>query len=59
MGESFVAFRQFCDGWLTVVRHWGPDAALGAYRQVLEGRQSPREGCIISLWDAESLAQSS
>ena len=59
MGESFVAFRQFCDGWLRVVRHWNPDAALAAYAQVLEGRQSPREGCIVSLWDADSSAQGS
>jgi hypothetical protein len=53
MGASFVAFRQFCDSWLTVERHYGPEAVQAAYQAVLTGRQSPRNGCIISLWDQD------
>jgi len=51
MGASFVAFRQFCDAWLNVERHYGPEAAQAAYQAVLAGRQPPANGCIISLWD--------
>ena len=51
MGSSFVAFRQFCDSWLTVERHYGPESAQAAYQAVLAGRQPPQNGCIISLWD--------
>ena len=36
MGASFVAFRKFCDGWLKVERHYGPEAVQTAYQAVLD-----------------------
>jgi len=51
MGASFVAFRQFCDGWLKIDRHSGATASRAAYQAVLAGRQPPANGCIISLWE--------
>ena len=53
MGASFVGFRRFCDGWLSIARHYGPEAVQAAYQAVLAGRQPPQQGCIISLWDQD------
>ncbi len=52
LGSAFVAFRQFCDGWLTVVRGQGPQAVSRSYQSVLAGGANPAEGQIVSMWDA-------
>lgn len=53
MGASFVAFREFCDSWLTVQRYFGEDGATSTYQRVLQGQVAPSEGCIVSLWPHE------
>jgi NADPH:quinone reductase-like Zn-dependent oxidoreductase len=53
MGASFMAFREFCDSWLTVERHYGEAAAANTYQRVLQGQVAPAEGCIVSLWPSE------
>jgi len=53
VGASFVAYREFCDGWLTVRRHYGEEAATSGYQRVLQGQIAPSEGCIVSLWPDE------
>ena len=52
LGAAYVEFRQFCDGWLAIERHHGPDATALAYQEVLAGRTDPASGQIVSLWPA-------
>lgn len=52
LGAAYVEFRRFCDGWLAIERHDGPDATVLAYREVLAGRTDPASGQIVSLWPA-------
>lgn len=46
---AFAGFAEFSRGWLRIVRSTGPEAALKAYREVLEGRSEPSTGHIVTL----------
>ncbi len=50
LAKAYVAFRVFSDGWLTVERHNGSQAATRAYQDVLAGRSDPAVGHVVSLW---------
>jgi hypothetical protein len=52
MGVDYLRFREFCDAWLEVVRGYGPAAVEAAYREVLAGSASPRQGLILSMWES-------
>ena len=52
IGSSYVEFRTFCDGWLQVLRGYGPDAVTRAFADTLAGHVSPHEGRILSMWEA-------
>jgi len=47
--EAWRAFRPSVEGWLEVRVATGPDAVAATYREVLEGRQPPRLGHLLSL----------
>lgn len=49
MGKAYVAFRHFSDSWLTVERHYGPQAVADVFQKVLAGKVDPAVGQIISL----------
>jgi hypothetical protein len=34
--------------WLKLVHHSGPEGLIEAYGAVVEGRTSPKDGCIIT-----------
>lgn len=51
LAAAFGSFAEFSRGWLRIVRNSGPDAALKAYHEVLEGRSDPATGHIVSLSD--------
>ena len=53
LGRDYVGFRQFCDGWLTVERGYGPDAVSEIYQSVLSGRADPAIGRIASMWSED------
>lgn len=48
LGRSWLAFLPSVKGWLEV-RSGGPEAVEAVYREVLEGRQPPRLGHMLSL----------
>lgn len=50
LGAAYVGFRQFCDGWLSIVRSYGPDSVARVYQEVLAGNTDPATGQIISMW---------
>ena len=50
MGSAYLGFRDFCDDWLQVRRHFGADAVTSIYQAVLAGGTDPASGQIISLW---------
>lgn len=52
LGDAWRAFLTFTDGWLEVVRGYGPAAVERVYREVLEGRALPHQGHVLSLWPA-------
>ena len=52
MGASWAAFRDSSDAWLKIVRSSGKDAVVRVYEATLEGRTTPDEGQILSLWEA-------
>ena len=52
LGSSWTDFRDSTDAWLSVVRGYGRDAVESIYRKTLDGKTSPAEGQIISLWDS-------
>lgn len=45
----YTDFRKFCDGWLKIQRHYGPEAVSAAYQKVLAGDADPSQGQIISM----------
>lgn len=47
--ESYAEFRKFCDSWLTMDHHNGPDAVTAAFAQVLAGKADPAKGQIVSM----------
>lgn len=49
LGAAYVAFREFCDGWLKIEHSSGAEAVQSTYQQVLAGRADPACGQIISL----------
>ena len=53
LGMSFVRFREFSDNWLQVKRGHGVDRVSETYQSVLAGSANPREGQILSFWDAD------
>ena len=50
LGTAYAEFRQSCDDWLTLHRHFGSDEVSMAYQAVLAGTTDPASGQIISLW---------
>ena len=49
LGRSWLAFRPSVKGWLEIRGSRGPEAVGAVYREVLEGRQPPKLGHILSL----------
>jgi Protein of unknown function (DUF2855) len=49
LAEGWHEFVGWLSGWLEVERGDGRDAVERAYREVLEGRASPRGGHVVSL----------
>jgi hypothetical protein len=49
LGAGWGAFRPSVARWLELRRGAGADAVTAAYREVLEGRQPPRLGHLLSL----------
>lgn len=49
LGRSWLAFLPSVKGWLEIRSGRGPQAVESAYREVLEGRQPPRLGHVLSL----------
>lgn len=49
LGADYVGFRRFCDAWLKVERHAGPDAVAATYQRVLAGNADPAIGLIVSI----------
>jgi hypothetical protein len=49
LGAGWMAFLPSVKGWLEVRTSRGPDAVAAVYRQVLEGRQPPKLGHMLSL----------
>jgi hypothetical protein len=52
LGESWVAFRDSSEAWLTVKRGYGRDAVERVFQETLDAKTPPAEGQIISLWDS-------
>jgi hypothetical protein len=49
LGEGWRAFLPSVKDWLEIRTGRGPDAVAATYREVLEGRQPPRLGHMLSL----------
>jgi hypothetical protein len=49
LGQGWLAFLPSVKGWLEIRAGRGPDAVAATYKEVLEGRQPPRLGHILSL----------
>jgi hypothetical protein len=49
LADGWHGFQSWLSGWLEVERGDGRDAVERAYREVLEGRASPRGGHVLSL----------
>jgi Protein of unknown function (DUF2855) len=49
LAESWHEFAGWVPSWLEITRGRGRDAVESAYREVLEGRASPRAGHVLSL----------
>ena len=52
LGEAWSGFRSFSEGWLQVQRGAGREAVERVYEDTLAGRTEPRNGHVLSLWDA-------
>ncbi len=52
MGQSYVGFREFCDGWVRIEVSRGADETATAYQAVLAGQSDPASGQIVSMWAA-------
>lgn len=50
LGAAFAGFREYCDSWLAIDRHFGPDAVSEVYQAVLRGNVDPARGQIVSMW---------
>ena len=49
LGQGWLAFLPSVKGWLEIRTSRGPEAVAATYREVLEGRQPPRLGHVLSL----------
>jgi hypothetical protein len=49
LGQGWLAFLPSVKGWLEIRASRGPEAVATTYKEVLEGRQPPRLGHILSL----------
>jgi len=49
LGEAWRAFLPSAKGWVEIRTGHGPAAVEAVYREVLEGRQAPRLGHLLSL----------
>jgi NADPH:quinone reductase-like Zn-dependent oxidoreductase len=52
LGAAWTAFRDSTDAWLSVHRGYGRAAVESVFQQTLDGKTSPAEGQVISLWDS-------
>jgi len=51
LGEGWKRFCTASDGWLRVQRGRGPEALRRVYLETLDGRTSPADGHVLSLWE--------
>ena len=51
LGEGWKRFCTASDAWLRVKRGRGTDALRRVYLETLEGRTSPADGHVLSLWE--------
>ena len=49
---AWESFLDSTEGWLEIVRDRGAVSAEKHYRDLLEGRASPKQGVILTLLDA-------
>lgn len=49
IGEAWIAFSEWTDGWLSVQHPTGADAVIDAYKQLLAGGVDPRTGFAATL----------
>jgi hypothetical protein len=47
IGNAFIEFASYAEGWLNVVTSVGPEAMDRTYAEVLEGRSTPAKGHIL------------
>ncbi len=52
LASAWNDFRTFSEGWLRVQRGSGRAAVERVYDDTLAGRTEPRDGHVLSLWDA-------
>ncbi len=53
VGEAWIAFSDWTDGWLTLQHSTGPEAVTDTYRQLLAGGVDPRTGFVATLVQAD------
>jgi hypothetical protein len=49
LGRSWLAFLPSVKGWLEIRTGLGPEAVAAVYQEVLNGRQAPKLGHMLSL----------
>jgi len=52
LGSAWLSFRDFSDTWMRVERGYGQAAMARVFDETLNGRTSPAEGQILSLWES-------
>jgi len=54
--EAWAAYTAWADGWLTITRRSGAEAALATFAELVENRADPATGFIVSMRPAGSPA---
>lgn len=54
--DAWAAYTTWADGWLTIDRCCGAEAALAAFQELVENRADPTVGTIVSMRPAEAPA---
>lgn len=49
LADAFFAYSDWTDGWMTIERHQGADAAAALWTEMLPGRIDPTVGHIVSI----------
>ena len=49
VGEAWLAFSEWTDGWLSLQHPTGSEAVIGVYRELLAGGVDPRKGFVATL----------